>query len=103
MLILWVSCIDLFGKEYRQAIPVKKLKLNCKVLEDFVWIPLFALIILICACLGVESDYSGPALEDGKVTLKFMKDLMAAYQEQKKLHKKYAYQVCFFAVIKDSF
>ena len=50
-------------------------------------------VFTICLCQGVESDYTGPTLENGKVTLGFMKDLMAAYKEQKRLHKKYAYQV----------
>ena len=47
----------------------------------------------------MESDYSGPTLENGKVTLGFMKDVMAAYKEQKKLHKKYAYQVVYYSLI----
>ena len=50
-------------------------------------------LFTICLSQGVESDYTGPTLENGKVTLGFMKDLMAAYKEQKRLHKKYAYQV----------
>lgn len=47
--------------------------------------------------LAIEDEYSGPKLEDGKVTLQFMKDLMIAYKNQKKLHRKYAYKViCIF-------
>lgn len=42
---------------------------------------------------AIEDDYAGPKLEDGKVTLKFMKDLMAWFKDQKKLHRKCAYQV----------
>lgn len=49
---------------------------------------MFNLIIL-----AIEDEYEGPCLEDGKVTLKFVTDLMEYYKEQKKLHKKYAYKV----------
>uniref|UniRef100_A0A8C2C4R3 Serine/threonine-protein phosphatase n=1 Tax=Cyprinus carpio TaxID=7962 RepID=A0A8C2C4R3_CYPCA len=38
--------------------------------------------------MTIEDDYAGPKLEDGKVTLKFMKDLMAWFKDQKKLHRK---------------
>ncbi|NWI17312.1 PPP5 phosphatase, partial [Crypturellus soui] len=41
----------------------------------------------------IEDEYSGPKLEDGRVTLAFMKDLMQWYKEQKKLHRKCAYQI----------
>ncbi|XP_075223085.1 protein phosphatase D3 isoform X2 [Lycorma delicatula] len=41
----------------------------------------------------IEDEYKGPALEDGKVTLKFMTDLIQTYKEQGKLHRKYAYQI----------
>uniref|UniRef100_A0A8C2G6K0 Serine/threonine-protein phosphatase n=1 Tax=Cyprinus carpio TaxID=7962 RepID=A0A8C2G6K0_CYPCA len=43
--------------------------------------------------MTIEDDYAGPKLEDGKVTLKFMKDLMAWFKDQKKLHRKCAYQM----------
>lgn len=43
--------------------------------------------------LAIEDDYKGPQLEDGKVTLKFMKDLMEHYKAQKRLHRKFAYKV----------
>lgn len=43
--------------------------------------------------LAIEDDYNGPALEDGKVTLQFMLDLMEYYKIQKKLHRKFAYKV----------
>lgn len=46
---------------------------------------------------AIEDEYSGPKLEDGKVTLAFMKDLMQWYKEQKKLHRKCAYQVPHFS------
>lgn len=43
--------------------------------------------------LGIEDEYDGPQLEDGKVTLAFMKDLMELYLNQKKLHRKFCYKV----------
>lgn len=43
--------------------------------------------------ITIEDDYQGPALEDGKVTIKFMEDLMEHYKKQKKLHRKYAYKI----------
>ncbi|KPP62546.1 hypothetical protein Z043_119264 [Scleropages formosus] len=49
---------------------------------------------MMCLCHTViEDDYTGPKLEDGKVTLKFMKELMAWFKDQKKLHRKCAYQI----------
>lgn len=42
----------------------------------------------------------GPKLEDGKVTLKFMKEMMDWFKEQKKLHRKCAYQVNMFVHMK---
>lgn len=44
---------------------------------------------------AIEEEYNGPALEDGKVTLKFVTDLMETYKNQGKLHRKYAYKVSF--------
>jgi len=43
--------------------------------------------------MGVEDSYTGPRLEDGKVTLAFMKDLMETYKKQGKLHRKFAFQI----------
>ncbi|XP_037946088.1 serine/threonine-protein phosphatase 5 [Teleopsis dalmanni] len=43
--------------------------------------------------ITIEDDYNGPALEENKVTLKFMMDLMEHYKNQKKLHRKYAYKI----------
>jgi len=43
--------------------------------------------------IEVESSYDGPHLEDGKVTEKFMVDLMEHFKSEKKLHKKYAYMI----------
>ncbi|KAL6080783.1 hypothetical protein STEG23_031719 [Scotinomys teguina] len=45
------------------------------------------------AIQAIEDEYSGPKLEDGKVTITFMKELMQWYKEQKKLHRKCAYQI----------
>lgn len=42
---------------------------------------------------AIEDEYSGPKLEDGRVTVAFMKELMQWYKGQKKLHRKCAYQV----------
>lgn len=46
--------------------------------------------------VAIENEYKGPELEDGKVTLKFMKELMELYKKEGKLHRKYAYKVCIF-------
>ena len=35
--------------------------------------------------LAVEGDYNGPRL-DGDISMEFMKDLIGAFKEQKKLH-----------------
>lgn len=43
--------------------------------------------------MTIEDDYDGPELEQGKVTLKFVKELMETYKNQKKLHRKYAYKI----------
>nr|CAG4645435.1 EOG090X03S1 [Lynceus sp. MCZ IZ 141354] len=43
--------------------------------------------------MTIEGEYSGPALENGKITEKFVNDLLEAYVEQKKLHRKFAYQI----------
>lgn len=42
---------------------------------------------------AIENEYTGPVLEDGKVTVQFMKDLLKWYKEEKKLHRKYAYKI----------
>lgn len=43
--------------------------------------------------MTIEDEYSGPKLEDGRVTATFMKELMQWYKDQKKLHRKCAYQI----------
>ena len=40
----------------------------------------------------VEGSYEGPRLE-GEITPDFMKDMMAWFKDQKKLHRKYAFQI----------
>ena len=45
----------------------------------------------------MESDYDGPHLDvEGRVTKEFMFALLPYFENQKKLHKKYAYQVSDF-------
>lgn len=49
--------------------------------------------ILHCI-LVIESDYTGPTLKDGKtITETFVQELLQYLKDQKKLHKKYAYEV----------
>jgi len=44
--------------------------------------------------MSIESSYDGPCLdENGKVTQEFMEKLLPYLKDQKKLHKKYAYQM----------
>lgn len=43
--------------------------------------------------LAIENEYSGPCLEDGKVTVKFVTELMECFKSQGKLHRKYAYKI----------
>ncbi|CAG12750.1 unnamed protein product, partial [Tetraodon nigroviridis] len=43
--------------------------------------------------MTIEDDYAGPKLENGKVTLAFMKEMMEWFKDQKKLHRKCAYQI----------
>uniref|UniRef100_A0A8C7FQZ8 Serine/threonine-protein phosphatase n=1 Tax=Oncorhynchus kisutch TaxID=8019 RepID=A0A8C7FQZ8_ONCKI len=40
----------------------------------------------------IEDEYTGPKLEEGKVTMRFMKEMMECFKDQKKLHRKCAYQ-----------
>uniref|UniRef100_A0A8C7TUQ4 Serine/threonine-protein phosphatase n=1 Tax=Oncorhynchus mykiss TaxID=8022 RepID=A0A8C7TUQ4_ONCMY len=41
----------------------------------------------------IEDEYTGPKLEEGKVTMSFMKEMMECFKDQKKLHRKCAYQI----------
>uniref|UniRef100_A0A1B0CSV4 protein-serine/threonine phosphatase n=1 Tax=Lutzomyia longipalpis TaxID=7200 RepID=A0A1B0CSV4_LUTLO len=43
--------------------------------------------------ISIEEDYTGPKLENEKVTVKFMLELMEFYKAEKKLHRKYAYKI----------
>lgn len=43
--------------------------------------------------MTIEDCYNGPCLENGMVTLEFMKNLMETYKDGKKLHRRYAYQI----------
>ena len=43
--------------------------------------------------LAIEDDYTGPVLENGQVTLKFVQDLLETFKDQKKLHSRFAFQV----------
>ncbi|MEE6512041.1 hypothetical protein FKM82_018932 [Ascaphus truei] len=43
--------------------------------------------------MTIEDEYTGPQLQDGKVTLDFMVDLMQFYKDQKKIHRKCIYQI----------
>ncbi|XP_052767610.1 serine/threonine-protein phosphatase 5-like [Mya arenaria] len=45
------------------------------------------------ANMAIEENYTGPCLEDGKVTLKFVESLLDTFRDQKKLHRKFAYQI----------
>lgn len=63
------------------------------IFDLYVYIYKLLLTLVFKFIVAIEDDYNGPALEDGKVTLKFMKDLIEHYKAQKKLHRKYAYKV----------
>lgn len=43
--------------------------------------------------IAIEDEYTGPKLEDEKVTLQFMQDLLEWYKKENKLHRKYAYKI----------
>lgn len=43
--------------------------------------------------MTIENEYTGPSLEDGKITVKFITDLMECYKKQGKLHRKHAYKI----------
>ena len=48
---------------------------------------------------AVDDSYDGPHLENGKVTVEFVKQLLTRFKDQKKIHKKYAYTVSIFSQI----
>lgn len=41
----------------------------------------------------VEPSYDGPKLEDGKITKEFIEEMMERFKNQKRIHKKHAFQV----------
>ncbi|CAJ0967261.1 unnamed protein product [Ranitomeya imitator] len=43
--------------------------------------------------MTIEDEYTGPQLQNGKVTVDFMVELMKFYKDQKKLHRKCVYQI----------
>nr|CAB3265115.1 serine/threonine-protein phosphatase 5 [Phallusia mammillata] len=43
--------------------------------------------------MSVESTYEGPRIPDGGIDESFMKDLIQWFKDQKRLHKRYAYQM----------
>ncbi|CAL8081137.1 unnamed protein product [Orchesella dallaii] len=43
--------------------------------------------------MAVENSYTGPRLENGKVSVQFMAELMEWYKNQKVLHRKYAFKI----------
>ncbi|XP_061434540.1 serine/threonine-protein phosphatase 5 [Lethenteron reissneri] len=43
--------------------------------------------------MAIEDDYTGPKVDNGQVTVTFMKELIEWFKDQKKLHRKYAYQI----------
>ncbi|CAI5978303.1 unnamed protein product [Closterium sp. NIES-65] len=43
----------------------------------------------------VEATYDGPRMEGEEVTLSFVQKMMDAFKNQKKLHRRYAYQILF--------
>ncbi|GJP63921.1 hypothetical protein CLOP_g20950 [Closterium sp. NIES-67] len=45
--------------------------------------------------IDVEATYDGPRMEGEEVTLPFVQKMMDAFKNQKKLHRRYAYQILF--------
>ncbi|XP_053279433.1 serine/threonine-protein phosphatase 5 [Pleuronectes platessa] len=43
--------------------------------------------------MTIEDDYVGPKLDDGKITSQFMTEMMDWFKDQRKLHRKCAYQI----------
>ena len=53
----------------------------------------FWISVLLVLLVGIESDYDGPSLNKDNVTEEFTEQLLPYLEKQKKLHKKFAYQV----------
>ncbi|KAF0492478.1 protein phosphatase 5 [Gigaspora margarita] len=43
--------------------------------------------------IAVDSSYDGPKLADGQITREFIEDMMECFKNQKKIHRKYAFQI----------
>ncbi|RGB36536.1 Metallo-dependent phosphatase-like protein, partial [Rhizophagus diaphanus] len=41
----------------------------------------------------VEPSYDGPKLEDGKITKEFIEEMMERFKNQKRIHKRHAFQI----------
>lgn len=57
----------------------------------------FWISVLVVLFVGIESDYDGPSLSEGNVTEEFTEQLLPYLEKQKKLHKKFAYQVSVYS------
>lgn len=57
----------------------------------------FWISVLVVLFVGIESDYDGPSLNEGNVTEEFTEQLLPYLEKQKKLHKKFAYQVSVYS------
>ena len=58
----------------------------------------FWISVLVVLFVGIESDYDGPSLNgDNNVTEEFTEQLLPYLEKQKKLHKKFAYQVSVYS------
>ena len=57
----------------------------------------FLILVLLVLLVGIESDYDGPSLDEGNVTKEFTEQLLPYLEKQKKLHKKFAYQVSVYS------
>ncbi|CAG8792125.1 12929_t:CDS:10, partial [Gigaspora margarita] len=51
--------------------------------------------------IAVDSSYDGPKLADGQITREFIEDMMECFKNQKKIHRKYAFQVYNFGRTED--
>lgn len=69
---------------------------SSKSLDSLLYLVIFDLKSRLCLIAAIEDDYVGPKLEDGTITLTFMKEMMDWFKDQKKLHRKCAYQVKMF-------
>lgn len=80
-------------EQHQHCINILKLiLLRCDLIKiQLNWNPLSVTSLILAA---IEDEYDGPALdENGKMSLKFAEELMEFYKQEKRLHKKYAYQV----------